>query len=150
MFITTCFGQIGHFQVIQSYTKYFWRAEVSSLKINEVKFHAFQKQIYLRSVTFSSIYARVHQVASFPRISLSRPRKYLSSSLACCIAQPSVPSRAAHFNNIWLGVQIMKLVTLNFYPVSSFFLHPRPKCLPQRPVSVLPQPAFFPKSDRLL
>jgi hypothetical protein len=52
----------------------------------------------------------------------------------CYMPCPSHPSWLDHSNYVWRWVQVMKLLIMQFPPVSRHFIPPRSKYSPQRPV----------------
>ena len=76
-------------------------------------------------------------------LSLRFPTKPLYASLSTFyMPRPSHSSRFGQLNNIWWGVQIIKLLYLYF---SRYFVPLRPKYSPQHPILKHPQPTFFPQ-----
>jgi hypothetical protein len=62
-------------------------------------------------------------------------------------SHPSHPPWYGHINNICLGVQIMKIITMKF-PTSCHFLPLRSKYSPRHPVLKHLQSIFFPQGER--
>jgi hypothetical protein len=50
--------------------------------------------------------------------------------------------------NIWWGVQIMQLLSMQLPPIFCHFITLRPKYLPQNPILKHPQPVFLPECER--
>jgi len=62
----------------------------------------------------------------------------------CHMSRTSYSSWLNHPSNIRCGVQIMKLLTVQFSPVTFHVMSSSPGCVPQRHVLECPQPFFFP------
>ena len=62
----------------------------------------------------------------------------------CHMHHPSLLPWCHHPNNTWCGVQIMKILSVEFSPVSCYLLPLKPKYLPQHLILDHPQPVFFP------
>jgi len=71
-----------------------------------------------------------------------------------CLSDRCHMSRTSHFSwfnhasNIWCGVQIMKLLTVQFSPLTFYVMSTSPDCVPQRHVLERPQPFFFSYCER--
>ena len=59
--------------------------------------------------------------------------------------RPSHSSRFYHPHNIGLGVQIIKLLIMQFSPLPRYLIPLRPKYSPQQPIPKHPQPTFLPQ-----
>jgi hypothetical protein len=57
-------------------------------------------------------------------------------SHACYMPCPSHPTWLDHSNYVWWGVQVMKLLIMQFSPLSCHFVPVRTKYSPQHPVSL--------------
>ena len=66
----------------------------------------------------------------------------------CYMPCPSHSSQFDHPNDIWWGVQIIKLLNMLFSPLSCYFIPPRPKYSPQCPTLKQLQPTFLPQCER--
>ena len=79
------------------------------------------------------MYTCVLKVVSFPQVSPPKPCIHLSSPHTCYMPIPFHSFRFFHPNNIWWGVQIMKLLIIQFPPLHCYFVPLRPKYSPQQP-----------------
>jgi len=66
---------------------------------------------------------------------------------ACNISRLSHSTWSENPNNIWWGVQIMKLLNSQFSPVFFYLLHLRPQYLLHHTILENPLPIYFPQSD---
>ena len=78
----------------------------------------------------------------FPTETLYTP---LLSHHTCYMSRPSRSSRFYHPNNIWWGIQIIKLLIMYFSPFHYYSYTITP---PQHPILKHPQPTFLPQYDR--
>ena len=70
----------------------------------------------------------------FPQVSHPKPCINLCSPNMCYMPRPSHSSRFDHpINNGW-GVQIIKLLSMKFSPLTSYLVLLRPKYSPQHPI----------------
>ena len=67
---------------------------------------------------------------SIPKPSKFSPNKHVSLSHSCYMLSPWNSSRCDHANNIWLGVEIMKLHRIQSSPLPCYIFPLRPGCLP--------------------
>ena len=61
----------------------------------------------------------------------------------CYMHRPSHSSRLDHPNNIWWGVQIIKLLVIKCVPFPCYLVPLRPKYSPQHPILKYSQPTFL-------
>jgi hypothetical protein len=98
---------------------------------------------------YSPIYALVFKSGLFPS---GFPTKTLYTPLLsphlCCINRPSHYSRFYHPNNIWWGAQIIRLLIMQFPPLSFYFVPLRPKYSSQQLILKHPQPTFLHQCER--
>ena len=66
----------------------------------------------------------------------------------CYMLRLSHSSQFDHPNDIWWGVQIIKLLNMLFSLLSCCFVPPRPKYSPHHPTLKQPQPTFLPQCER--
>jgi hypothetical protein len=106
--------------------------------------HAFPPT--LRSIlTLSSYLSLGLPTGLFPAgVPTKPPYAFLFSYLHC-----TCPVHLIRLGNpvIWLGVPIMKLLTVRFSPVFCYFLALWPKCRPEHAILEHPQLLFFPQCD---
>ena len=86
------------------------------------------------------------QVVSFPQVSTPKLCIHLSPPHTCYLPRSSLSSTFDHPNNIWWGVQIMKLPILS--PLPCYLVALRPNVFPRYPVLKHPQPTFLTQSER--
>jgi len=79
-------------------------------------------------------------LSGFPTTTL-----YTPFSLTCYIPRPSHSSRFDHPSNNGWGVQIIKLLIMQFSPLPRYLVPRRPKLSPQHPILKHPQPTFPPQ-----
>ena len=60
----------------------------------------------------------------------------------CHMVRPYHSPSVDHPKNIWLGIQVMRLL-IQSSPVPCHLVPPRPKYLPQHPILKYPQPVFL-------
>ena len=79
-----------------------------------------------------------------------RPKScmHLYSPHTCYMPRPPQSSRFYHPNNIWWGVQVIKLLIVWFSPFPCYFVPLRPKYSPQQPFLKHLQPSFLPQYER--
>ena len=83
---------------------------------------------------YSPIDTRLFQMVLFPQVSPSKPCVNLSLSCMWYIPHPSRSSWFDHQNNMWWGVQVIKLLIVLVSPFF-FYLYPlRPKYSPQHTI----------------
>jgi hypothetical protein len=66
----------------------------------------------------------------------------------CYMFHPSHPSWFDSLNNIWWGVQIIKLSVMQSFPLPCYLVPLRLKYLPQHPIFEHPQSTFLPQCER--
>ena len=66
----------------------------------------------------------------------------------CYMPRPSHSSRFYHPHNIGWVVQIIKLLIMQFSPLSCYLVPLRPKSSPQHPILKHPQHTFLPQCER--
>jgi hypothetical protein len=76
------------------------------------------------------------------------PYAFLVSHLHCHMPRPYHSCRLDNPNIIWWGVPILKLLIVQFSPVSCYFFAIRPKYRSEHPVVEHSGPLFFPQCDR--
>ena len=86
-------------------------------------------------------------VFSFLRVSPPKSYMHFFFYHTCCMLRSSHSHWYDHPNNIWRGIQIMKLLMTQFLPVSCYCLDLRPK-YPQYHTAKHPKPIFFPQCKR--
>ena len=80
----------------------------------------------------------------FPHQTLYTPLPHMRH-----MPRPSHSSRFYHPNNIGWGVQIIKLLIVQFSPLPCHLVPLRPKYSPQHPLFKHPQPTFLPQCEQL-
>ena len=75
------------------------------------------------------------------------PAYYPPVHNTCYMPRPSHSSRFYHPNNTRWRVQIIKLLTVSFSPLSCYLVPLRPKYSPQHPILKNPQPTFLPQYE---
>jgi len=82
--------------------------------------------------------------AGFPTKTLYAP----PLSHTCYMTRQSYSSSYDHTNNIWRGVQIMKVFIMQPAPLPCYIVLPRPKYRPRNPIPSHPPHMFLPQCDR--
>jgi hypothetical protein len=72
----------------------------------------------------------------------------LSSPHTCHMSCPSQSSWLDHPNDIWWGVQSIKLFVMQTSPLPCYLIPLGPKYPPQHPILENPQPTFLPQCER--
>ena len=93
-------------------------------------------KIYLNIIP---IYVWVSQVVSFPQVSPPTPCIGLSYPHTHYMPHPSNCCRFDHPNNIWWGVQIIKLLIMQLPPLPCYLVPPIPKYSLEHPILKHPQ-----------
>ena len=95
---------------------------------------------------YPSIFAWVFQVVSFPRVSPPKSCIHCSSPHMCYMPRPS-HSWFNHPKSIGWGVQIIKILILQFSLLPCYLVPLRPKYSPRHPILKHSQPTFFPQCE---
>jgi len=97
---------------------------------------------------YPPIYAWAFKVVSFPPVLPPKPYMHLFFPHTCYMPRLSHSSRFDRQNNIWWGVQIIKLLIMYFFPLPCYPVPLRPKYSLQHPILIHPQPAFSLQCER--
>jgi hypothetical protein len=82
------------------------------------------------------------------QVSPSKLCQHLTSPLTCHMHRLPHSSWFDHPNNIWCGVQVMKLLFTLFPPLPPTLSQIGPNIFFRHPIFEIPQPIFFPQYDR--
>jgi len=90
-----------------------------------------------RSILILSSHLRL---GSFSQFSPPKPCIHYYSPHTCYMPHPPHSSRFDHSNNIWWGVEIIKLLVMQFSPFPCYLVLLRTKYSPQHPILQHPPP----------
>jgi hypothetical protein len=88
------------------------------------------------------------KVVLSPQVFPPKHYTHLSSPPFVLYNRRSRSSRFYHPNNIWWALQIIRLLIMQFPPLSYYFVLLRPKYSPQHLILKHPQPTFLHKCER--